>query len=45
MRWVLLDRTIPGAVERVRVYAERYPASMRLVEELRGAALYELLPP
>jgi hypothetical protein len=45
VRWVLLDRTIPGAVTRVRGFAERYPASLRLVEELEGAALYELLQP
>ena len=45
VRWVLLDRTIPGAVDRVRVYAERYPSSLRLVEQLKGAALYERLPP
>lgn len=45
VRWVLLDLTIPGAVDRVRGYAERYPSSLRMVEQLTGAALYERLPP
>lgn len=45
IRYLLLDRMIPAAVARAGPFIERYHRSLRLVEELPGAALYEVAWP
>jgi hypothetical protein len=44
VRYVLLDRQIPGAVARAGPWLERYGAAVRIVADLPGAALYDRAP-